>query len=287
MAAKTILITGASGGFGRMAVPLLLGRGHTVIAALRGGEERMHGVFGDEHIGTGRLHALDLHMERPESFEAVHQVIRREHGGRLDVLVNNAGYGLLGPADEIAERDLREQMEVNFFGPVLLIQALLPALREARGRILNVSSVLGLVAFPFYGPYAASKFALEGYTEALRYDLQPAGVQVGLIEPGGFKTDFVKTATTAAITVPLPASSPNAERVERFNAFLQGPGNKAGGNPMRVARLIAKLCDRRTVPPRSIIGTDAWFMGLLRRLLPHRLRAWLVGLGFRKVVFRD
>ncbi len=285
MQPKTILLTGASSGFGRLTVPLLLQRGHRVIAGIRGGDDRLRALFDPSDVETGRLQAIDLHMDRPETFESVSRVIERRYEGRLDALVNNAGYGLVGPAEDVSEQAARHQIEVNFFGPVLLTRELLPMLRRAKGRVLNVSSVSGLVPYPFYAFYAASKHALEGYTEALWSELQPFGIQVGLIEPGASKTAFIMTASKA--TAHIPPGSLYGDRSRSMNAFLMGSADKFANDPKAVAKVIARLCDRRRVPLRSLVGFDSRFLEMLRRLLPHHLRAWLVYFGFRKVVFKD
>lgn len=288
MAGKTILITGVSSGFGRLAVPLLLRRGHTILAGIRGGEARLRALYGADHadaIAGGRLVAVDLHMDRPESFAAVRQRIDADHGGRLDVLVNNAGYGLLAPVEDMGEAEIRKQMEVNFFGPTLLATALLGPLRAARGRILNVTSVAGLMSFPYYGVYSASKSALECVTDAWRTELAPFGVQVGLVEPGGYRTEFTATALSRAAGQ-APEGSLYAARTREFAAFLGDAERKAAGDPGVVARRIARLCDVRRVPMRTLCGPDAWGLSLLRRILPFGWRAWIVDLVFRRVIFR-
>ncbi len=285
MQQKTILLTGASSGFGRLTVPLLLQRGHRVIAGVRGGDDRLREIFGAEDADAGRLKAIDLHLDRPESFPRVRQFIEDKYEGRLDVLINNAGYGLVGPAEDAPEETARHQLEVNFFGPILLTQELLPTLRAAKGRILNVSSVSGFVPYPFYALYAASKHALEGYTEALWSEVEPFGIQVGLIEPGGSRTGFIKTSSKA--TADIPSGSLYADRSRRMNEFLLGSADKFAGDPKAVAKVLARLCDRRRVPLRTLVGFDSRALELLRRLLPHHLRAWLVYFGFRKLVFKD
>ena len=283
MASKTILFTGVTSGFGRLAVPLLLRKGHRVIAAIRGGQQRLESVYDPGDLADGRLSAVDVHMDRPEGFAAVREHIDAHHDGRLDVLINNAGYGVLAPLEDIPEAELRRQMEVNFYGPVLLTNALLDPLRAARGRVLNVTSVAGLASFPYYGIYAASKHALEAASEALRGELDAFGVQVGLIEPGAYKTQFTGVALDA---VAIPEGSLYAERSRAFNAFIADAEGRGAGDPIVVARKLAKLCDARKVPIRTLCGPDAWALELARRIVPFGIRAWLTTWVFKHVVWK-
>ena len=282
---KTILITGASSGFGKLAIPMLLERGHTVIAGIRGGETRLRSLFERELAAhPGRLLACELHLEKSETFASAVSLVRDRFGGKLDVLVNNAGFGLFGAVEDQDETQLRAEFEVNFFGPVSLTRALLPALRAARGRVLNVSSVAGRFTFPFYGSYSASKFALEAISEGLHYELKPWGIQVGLIEPGGFKTGFNSARAVAARS--READSLYRKRTENFENFL-ATSDKRLDNPAKVARLIVSLCERRHLPVRNLIGRDANALSLLARLLPDSWRIALQEFFFRKLIFRD
>lgn len=283
MSAKTILLTGGSSGFGKLAVAQLLERGHTVVVGLRGGEKRLRELF--PHADPKRLVGLDLHIERPEHIRAAGDLIRQRFHGRLDVLINNAGYGLFGPLEEMSPEQLRRQMDVNFFGPAALIREVLPMLRESRGRIINVSSVAGRFAFPYYGAYNSSKFALEALSEALHYELKPLGVQVALVEPGSFKTDFSNRSFVMAEGALRP-ESPYYKRASALGSMF-GIAMSRGGNPDRVARLIVRLCEKERIPLRNLIGKDAWGMQILARLVPDFVRVALVERGFRMVIFRD
>lgn len=290
---KLILITGASSGFGKLTVPLLLQKGHTVIAGLRGGHSRLEEIFANElKKYPGQLSCVDLHMERTSELFKVAQLVTQYGGksnlGRLDVLINNAGYGLMGTLEDQTEEQIRRQMEVNFFGSAFLTQSLLPALRNARGRILNVSSICGLTSFPFYGTYSASKFALEGLMQGLAYDLAPFGVQVGMIEPGGFSTDFASARVFGESG--QTSHSAYRERTEAFErAFKKTKGRH--GNPIRVARLISYLCDAHRVPFRNVIGGDAQLVHFLQSVLPTRAyRKAITGvfnLVMRRSFFQD
>ena len=240
-------------------------------------------IYDEALIATGRLTAIDLHMERSETFTAVRDHIAEHHGGRLDVLVNNAGYGVLAPLEDIDEAELRRQMEVNFYGPMLLTKTLLDPLRAARGRVLNVTSAMGLLSLPYYGIYAASKHALEAVSEAWTGELRPFGIQVGLIEPGGYKTEFTGTALNA---VAIEEGSHYSARSRAFNDVIAAAERRGAGDPRDVARKISRLCDARRVPVRTLSGPDAWATELARRLLPFRLRAWLTYLIFSKLLWK-
>src|SRR5437868_4806455 len=187
---KTVLITGTSTGFGHALVPRFLNVGWTVLATMRNAESRQD-LYKDEAAKTAdRLFIINLDVAAAEDRAAVAQFIDNRFDGRLDCLVNNAGFGLFGALEDVSEAQIRNQMEVNFFGLVLLTRQLLPHLRRARGRIINVSSVLGYTGMPLSALYAASKFAVEGLSESLDYELRPHGVQVAIVEPGGFRTGF-------------------------------------------------------------------------------------------------
>jgi len=286
MKKKTILLTGASSGFGLLTMPLLVERGHRVLAGLRGGAERLRSLtVGDEilseAIAAGRLIALDLHMERQQTFSAAAEAVDRGCGGKLDVLINNAAYGLMGPVELHSDRELRDQFEVNFFGPVGLTRTLLPALKRAEGRVLNVSSIAGVMSFPFYGAYCASKHALEAWTEALRYELRPFKVEAGLIEPGGFKTNFPKASVYGERA--KDRDSGYFERIEAFKRTIEMKSDSVNADPMVVARRMIRLCERRRLPLRSFVGKDSRTLSLLNRLLPHSAREAVTRMVFDKM----
>lgn len=282
---KTIVLTGASSGFGKAALAALLARGNTVIAGVRGGEGRAAALFGAEIAALpGRLIAVDLHMERSETFAGVVRVVEERLGRRLDVLVNNAGYGLLGPFEDQSPEQVRHQFEVNVFGPMFLTRALLPALRAARGRIINVGSIAGILATPFYGTYSATKHALAAHSESLYYELRPHGVQVALVEPGSFKTEFAGRSLALAEGSRDP-SSPYHDEMKRFEHNIRTYALRLG-DPARVAALIVRLCERKHIPLHNLIGPDARALALLKRTLPSRWRLEAMDVGFRKTMLR-
>lgn len=280
---KTVLITGASSGFGKLTASLLLAEGYTVVTALRGGQARAEKIFSAAELGSGRLFALDVHLDKPETLSVVTDFVAQRLGGALDVLINNAGYGALGPIEEQSEAEIRRQMEVNCIAPMLLTNALLPALRKAKGRVLNVTGAVGYFAMPFYALYCASKFAMEGYSEALAYDVKPFGVQVGIVEPGGFRTAFTDTA--AASSELVPEGSPYKERADAMTYFLRNEASKMAGDPLVVAKALTRLCSKGRVPMRTKVGADAVALSTLSWLVPGRLRMWLIDNTMQRTLF--
>jgi len=182
---NTILITGASSGFGRAAVQLFHLKGWNIIATMRSPEkdEELHHL---ENVLVVRLDVTDVTSIQAAVDSAVGRF------GRIDALVNNAGYGTLGALEAASAEVIRRQVDTNLIGPIQVTQAVLPVMRRQRsGTIINVSSVGGRVTFPFSTLYHATKFAVEGLTESLQYELNPLGIRLKIIEPGGYKTDFV------------------------------------------------------------------------------------------------
>lgn len=274
-----ILITGASSGLGLHALLRLIKIGHSVIAGVRGGDARLAEILAKEGV-AGSTWAVDLHLDKAETFGLAARAVDRHFGGHLDVLINNAGYGLFGAIEDQSLAQIRRQFEVNTFGPVGLTQALLPQLRAARGRIINVSSAADFWTMPLYGTYCASKAALASMSEAMYYDLRPEGLQVGLLEPGGFRTNFIGTAKV------LADGSRSRERVEALNRFFAKVESRLV-HPDRIAQKLVSLCERRRLPLRNLVGSDAWLAGFMARMLPWPLRVRLQEWLYRKFVFKE
>src|ERR1700748_1310202 len=196
--AKTIFITGASRGFGKLWAEALLQRGDKVIATARDLNilDELVAKYGDNVLPL----QLDVN-DRAAGFAAIAKA--KEHFGSIDVLINNAGYGLFGAIEETTEKEAREQMETNFFGLLWLSQAVLPVMRkQGHGHIIQLSSVLGLIAVPVLGLYNASKFAVEGLSETLAAEVKGFGINVTLIEPGGFATDWGSSSSVHTTGMP-------------------------------------------------------------------------------------
>src|SRR5262245_46422358 len=186
---RVVLITGASSGVGQSAARLLSQRGYTVFGTSR------HPTTADP---TPAVEMLPLDVRADDSVRAcVEAVVNRS--GRLDVLINNAGYELAGALEELSSEEARAQFDTNFFGVVRMVDAVLPLMRRQKsGHIINVSSLSGLSAIPFLGIYSASKFAVEGFTEALRHEVKPFNIHVSLAEPAFLKTPMTNHRQLAA-----------------------------------------------------------------------------------------
>lgn len=278
---KTVLITGTSTGFGHRLVPRFLDAGWTVLATMRHADHRQS-LFKDEAAkAADRLLIINLDVAKTEDRAAVARFIDDRFAGRLDCLVNNAGFGLFGALEDMSEAQLREQMEVNFFGLALLTRQLLPPLRQARGRIINLSSVLGYTGMPLSSPYCASKFAVEGLSEALYYELRPHGVQVALVEPGAFRTGF--GLNTAYGESSLDQSSAYAAQFASFKHYREARATGAGNPPDPVIDAVMKLAAARKMPLRVRCGKDAKVGYAAKRLLPEGLHQWVLGRVFDKL----
>jgi NAD(P)-dependent dehydrogenase (short-subunit alcohol dehydrogenase family) len=196
--AKTIFITGASRGFGRLWAGALLQRGDKVVATARDVStlDDLVRQYGDNILAL----QLDVN-DRDADFAAIAKA--KEHFGHIDVLINNAGYGLFGAIEETTEKEARGQMETNFFGLLWLSQAVLPVMRgQGHGHIIQLSSVLGLISRPVLGLYAASKFAVEGLSESLAAEVKGFGIHVTIVEPSGFDTDWGGASATHTHAMP-------------------------------------------------------------------------------------
>ncbi|HKA86004.1 MAG TPA: SDR family oxidoreductase [Haliangiales bacterium] len=262
---KTILITGATSGIGKHAALHLLARGHRVIATGRnpGALERL------EQEGPG-LEMVRLDVTDPASIAAAAAEIDKLTGGvGVDVLVNNAGYGMAAPLSETTDADLRAQYETNVFGLMAVTRAFLPRMMERRaGRILNVSSVGGRVTFPLFGAYNSTKYAVESLSDALRRELRPFGVEVVLIEPGPIKTEFSNHAMEfvgkyRSDSSPYAAIYARADEIKR-----QADGMSAG--PEVISRAIEKAILARRPAARYVAPFSSRLLLHFLTLLPTR-----------------
>jgi len=270
------LITGASTGIGRATALRLLASGWTVMAGVRGQEagERLL----EEASAPARLIPISLEVTdsaqiaqaaaRVQEIEA-HPPDGSASQSGLDALVNNAGIGVGGPLELIAPEDMRRQFDVNVHGQVAVTQAMLPALRRARGRIVFISSVGGRVATAFTAPYAASKHAIEAIGDALRVELRSSGIQVALIEPGSVATPIWDKAGAEAerLSIPPELQGPYGRIPEAMDKVLQDTARR-GVAPEVVAATIERALTARRMRARYVVGRDARAMILLKGVLP-------------------
>jgi NAD(P)-dependent dehydrogenase (short-subunit alcohol dehydrogenase family) len=262
MATKTWFITGTSRGFGREWASAALRRGDRVA-----GTARDPGTLDDlvqEHGDALLPMELDV-TDREAVFEAVRRA--HEHFGRLDVVVNNAGYGQFGMVEELSEQEAREQIETNLFGALWVTQAALPFLREQRsGHFLQVSSIGGISAFPGIGMYHASKWALEGLSQALAQEVEGFGIHVTLIEPGGFSTDWGG------------ASARHAERLDAYSDVHEASRQRragvstSSGDPTASSEAVLRVVDADDPPLRVFFGRSP--LGIAERDYEGRLATW-------------
>jgi NAD(P)-dependent dehydrogenase (short-subunit alcohol dehydrogenase family) len=272
---KVAVITGCSSGFGMLAAVDLARARFKVIATMRNpnASDRLL-ALANEHNVKGSIEIRRLDITKPAELPEIVSAIVREHG-RIDVLVNNAGYALAGFNEDITEEELRAQLDTNLFGHVNLTKTVIPTMREQRsGHIIMVSSIAGLVANPMTGSYSTSKFALEGWSESLRIELRSLGIRVVLIEPGAFATDIWEKNVSIGKRA-LSEESPNLQRAKRFAEVVRTRVHKA--DPWVVARLITRVAQDPNPKLRYLVGKDARVRFWTKRLLPWKTYEKLVG----------
>jgi NAD(P)-dependent dehydrogenase (short-subunit alcohol dehydrogenase family) len=260
MAAKTWFITGSSRGFGREWAEAALKRGEKVAATARNPDTLSELV---ETYGENVL-ALELDVtDRAADFDAVARA--HDHFGRLDVVINNAGYGLFGAIEEVTEEQARAQIETNLFGALWVTQAALPYLREQRaGHIIQVSSIGGIAAFAGIGLYHASKWGLEGFSEALALEVADFGIHVTLIEPGGFDTDW--SGSSAVRAEPIEAyEGARRQMSKRRSQLPQGRTDATG-------EAILRVVDAEQPPLRVFFGSPP--LEIAKQRYAERLKTW-------------
>jgi len=256
---KTWFITGASRGFGRIWAEAALERGDQVTATARKLEDLADFA---ERFGDAVL-PLQLDVTDPEQ---VRQVVPQAfaHFGRLDVLVNNAGFSLLAAVEEASDEQIRDLFDANYLGMVRVLRAALPLLRQqGNGHILGISSGLGIGSMPLIGFYAATKWAVEALHESLAQEVRPFGLRVTIVEPGAYATDFGKSAKIAEVIEPY------ADFRKRFMARLT---SMERGDPNATAEAILKLVDANDPPLRLVLGST--ILPGARALYADRLATW-------------
>jgi len=262
MTVRTWFITGASRGFGREWAIAALERGDSVAATARDTStlEDLADKYGDRFLPL----QLDV-TDRAADFAAVQRA--HEHFGRLDIVVNNAGYGHFGLVEELTEDEARAQLDTNLFGALWVTQAALPILREQRsGHILQVSSIGGISAFPLVGIYHASKWALEGISQSLAQEVADFGIKVTLIEPGGFSTDWAGSSAKHSEQLPDYADFHEKAQTQRQQR------NSTPGDPKASAAAVLRLVDAENPPLRCFFGSAP--LGIAEKDYESRLATW-------------
>lgn len=249
MAEKVWLITGVSGGLGRALAIEAANKGDIVIGTVRKPEQL------DEfrNLIPGKTFSVKLDVTQHFQTKAVIDPVI-EKFGRVDVLVNNAGYGLLGAIEEVNTREVREQFETNVFGALTVTQAVLPFMRKQKsGHIVQMSSAAGFRSSPGLGIYNASKFALEGLSEALAYEVAPLGIKVTIVEPGPFRTQFAGTSSIRAAATIKDYESTAWLRIKTIHQY----NGKQLGDPKKAALAIIKAVESENPPLRLALGQYA------------------------------
>ena len=266
-APKTFFITGVSSGFGQALATEALAAGHRVVGTLR--NEAARAEF--DALSPGRSFGVLLDVTDTAAIAPV--VGKVEAGiGPIDVLVNNAGYGHEGTVEESPLEDMRRQFDVNVFGAVAMIQAVLPFMRTRRsGHIVNITSMGGIITFPGIAFYHGSKFALEGISESLGKEVKGFGIAVTAVEPGGFRTDWAgRSMVRAAHTITDYDEVFGAQRAAR-----QARNGKQSGDPAKAARAILQLVEAKDPPAHLLLGPDAVkLVGEKLTALQAELKAW-------------
>jgi NAD(P)-dependent dehydrogenase (short-subunit alcohol dehydrogenase family) len=267
---RTALVTGASRGFGLLTSVTLARRGWRVLATMRDLNRREKLEAAAREAGVlDRIELHPLDITNSDQIESIAALIA-DRSQPLHALVNNAGFAVPGFAEDVTDAELRDQFDTNFFGTVAVTRALLPQMRrQGFGHVVVVTSISGRMGYPGVSSYAASKFALEGWTETLRYEMLSLGIQVVLVEPGSFETDIWTRNAKQAAALRNPDSA-NAVRVSRWRARL-AQGAKKRANPEVVADTIALILENPKPKLRYVVGKDAKMALIMRRILPAGL----------------
>jgi NAD(P)-dependent dehydrogenase (short-subunit alcohol dehydrogenase family) len=266
------VVTGSSSGIGFETSVLLAKNGFITYATMRN-LDKSNKIIDLKQKEKLPLEVVKLDVTDDKSVKEAIEKISNEQE-TIDVLINNAGYGLVGPLEELSIQEFKEQFETNVFGVIRVIQEILPIMRKQRhGTIVNISSVAGRIGFPLTSAYVSSKFALEGLSESMAYEIEPFGIKVILIEPGVIKTNFdgnlkigKKVSTTATTN---NRNSPYADITEKRIAGFK-PRFENGSPPIEVAKVILNVITSKNVPPESryLVGDDAFKLIELRKKKP-------------------
>lgn len=266
---RSVLVTGASTGIGRATALRLDSDGWRVFAGVRdpADGEKLRADASD------RLLPVTLDVTDPEQIATAAKLVEREAEGGLDGLVNNAGVAIPGPLETVPLEDLRHQLEVNLIAYVAVAQAMLPSIRRAEGRLVFLSSIGGRVAFPFGGPYHASKFATEAIGDVFRQELRPWGIKVAIIEPGSIDTPIWGRGQQKAEEIEAKAPRTNllyGAAIEKFKKVIEDTAER-GIPPEKVANAIAHALESNRPKSRYLVGLDAKVQARLKPLIPTSL----------------
>jgi NAD(P)-dependent dehydrogenase (short-subunit alcohol dehydrogenase family) len=256
---KNIIITGSSSGFGLLAAKTFADKGYKVFATMRNPEGKNASTKAELEGHSANITVVDMDVTNDAAVQkAIGGIIAAE--GKVDVLINNAGIMYVGVTEAYSVKQAHEQMNTNYYGIIRVTQAVLPAMRKAgKGLIINTTSVAGRVSWPFFGTYNATKFAVEGYTQALKYEVAPSGVEVVLVEPGPFGTGLLDSIQAEARTEVLAEYTQLNEiktaMITQFGQFLSTP---EAPQPQLVVDAYLNLAEMQhgRLPTRTVVGLD-------------------------------
>ncbi|WP_434753054.1 SDR family oxidoreductase [Paenibacillus amylolyticus] len=272
------LITGTSSGFGMLTAITLAKQGYRVIATMRDLSRKGELSNRAEEAGvTDRLYYVQLDVTDSESVQTAVETVLQQYG-RIDMLVNNAGFAVGGFIEEVSMEDWRRQIETNLFGLIAVTRAVLPVMREQNcGLIVNLSSVSGLSGFPGYAPYAASKFAVEGFSESLRHEMSSFGIRVVLVEPGAYRTPIWNKGLGEI------HQKENSPYKHKLNAVLRysKKASETAPDPQEVADLIGRIAQMRAPRLRYALGKGSRLLIIGKALLPWKWLEWLIARGLQ------
>ena len=267
---KTVLITGASSGIGKATAEVFAAKGWNVIATSRSADKKLFS-------GHKNIYVYKLDVTDKANIDTCFDKITVKFGA-VDVVVNNAGYGLDGIFEEINDQQIRQQFDTNVFGLMDVTRKAIQVMKPAKsGKIIQVSSMAGLVTFPLYSIYHSSKWAVEGFSESLHYELKPFGIQLKLIEPGVIKTEFYGQSRRTG-------KANNGLGYKAFKNKVETSSLKAGSNgasPSKVARVILKAALSDSSKLRYAVGYPAPILLFLRRVLPDQIFFKLIRTNYK------
>ena len=273
MSTEIVLITGTSSGFGFAAAIELAKQGYTVIATMRNMQHKQQLTEKAREFNIEKnLHIIHMDVTNEEHINEVYKYIEATYG-KLDILINNAGYSLGGITEYLSMENWQEQFDTNLFAVVSVTKAFLPIMRtRKKGKIINIGSISGRIGFPGLGPYAASKFALEGFSESLRLELSPFNIKVSLIEAGSFKTKiWEKGFERINLTEKNDYTSLMKTLFEKSSVTAEN-----AGNPDEVIRLILKICKSPNPKLRYYVGKGIKTLVFLKGILPWSVLEWFI-----------
>lgn len=278
---KIAVITGASSGFGLLTTLELAKKDFLVIATMRNLNKQEDLISQATKLNLQQnITVQQLDVTDQNSIHNFQLYIKEIN--RVDLLINNAGYATGGFVEEIPVEEYRKQFETNLFGAISITQLVLPYMREQKsGKIINISSISGQVGFPGLSPYVSSKYALEGWSESLRLEVKPFGIDVALVEPGSYNTNIWEVGKQLA-TNQSDTTSPYKEYMNKIQKHMNS-GSDTFGNPIDVANKIVEITESKRTNLRYPIGKGVKFMIFAKKILPWRLWEYIVLRTFKKM----